>query len=128
MFSQWINFILVVLALAPIALAEKPPAMVSSPGPVELGGMLASNLNQTPAASVTGGELGASVSLALPGRANSLQSGTLTTSDLVSGTAAPIMMADNKPKPPPPPPQAPKPKPKSKSKDKDKDDKDRDKD
>ena len=125
MFSRWILFILIVLALAPFALAEKLPAMVSSSHAVILGVGLASNIYHSPAALVIGSELGAPVSMALRGRANSLQSGTLTTSDLVSGAAAPFMVAQSKPKPPPPPPPAPKPKPKSKSKG-DKDDKDKD--
>ena len=111
MFSRWIIFILIVLALAPFALAEKPPAMDSSPHAAILGGRLASNIYQTLAA--------------LPGRVDSLRFGTLTVSDPVS-VATPFMMADNKKKPPPPPP-VPKPKPKSKSKG-DKDDKESDKD
>jgi hypothetical protein len=135
MFSRWIIFIPIVLALAPFALAEKPPAMDPSPHAAILGTGLASNTYQTPAALVLrfinmatyfdGWNArsrarsacdGAPVSMALPGHANSLQSGTLTTSDLVSGAAAPFMVAQSKPKPPPPPPPAPKPKPKSKSK------------
>ena len=95
MYLRWSLFILIVLALAPFALAEKPLAIVSSPSPVELGGTLISHPNQAPA------PLG----------------GFLTTTDLVGSSSDPILVADNKPKPPPPPP--PPPKPKSKSKDKD---------
>ena len=109
MYLRWIILILIVLALAPFALAEKTPAMDSSPHAVLLGAGLGSNIYQTPAA--------------LPARIDSQRIWTLTTSDPVSA-AAPLMMADKNKKPPHPPP-VPKPKPKSKSKDdKDKDDKD----
>ena len=101
MFSRWIIFTLIVLVMAPFALAEKTPAMVSSSCPLELGGNLVSDFNRAPAG----------------------LSGFLMTSDSVSYAAEPVLVAD-KPKTPPPP--APKPKPKSKSKG-DKDDKDGDK-
>ena len=124
MFSRRIHLILIALILAPIALAEKTPAMDSSPHAVLLGSGLESSLYQNWAA--------------LPGRLDSARIGTLTTLEPVDNDAVPLMVADNKKDPPPkvedkkhkppPPPPAPKPKPKSKSKG-DKDDKDdRDKD